>query len=94
MKAIININGQISGNFKLVNAISTHDSIKKDIGFNNFQLIFRTKREAKKALSEGFKYLKRNEPEYVRKDDYSAKNGTLYYDASSAKIIIMNNYNH
>ena len=86
MTTSITITGQISGNFKLLNAISTYDSIKKDIGFNNYQLIFKTKAEAKKALWEGWKYLKRNEPEFVRKDDYSAKNGSLNYDASRAKI--------
>ena len=85
MKTEILIHGQINGNNRLLRAISTYDSIKKDIGFNNYSLEFPTKKQAKKALWEGWKYLKQGEPEYVRKDDYS-KHGILRYDASVAKI--------
>lgn len=86
METIIIIEGQPNGNSRLVRAISTYESVKKDIGFNHYALVFKTKKEAKKALWEGWKYLKRNEPEFVRKDDYS-KHGFLRYDASSARII-------
>ena len=86
MTTSIFITGQISGNFKLLNAIYTYESEKRGIGFNNYQLIFKTKKEAKKALWDGFNYLKRNEPDFVRHDDYSAKHGTISYDASRAEI--------
>jgi len=90
MKTTITIRGQINGNFRLLNAIKTYECIKKDIGFNNYALIFPTKKAAKKAMWEGFKYLKRNEPEYVRMENYS-RFGSINYDASRAEI--KENYN-
>ena len=86
MQTTIFISGQPNGNRKLANAIATRDSETNNAGFGNYQIIFKTKSEAKKALWNGYLSLKENEPEFVRKDDYSAKYGTLSYDASSATI--------
>ncbi len=86
MTTIITINGQISGNNRLLRAITTIDSKSESTGFNNYRVIFPTKAAAKKALWEGYLSLKENEPDFVRRDDYSAKHGSLSYDASSAKI--------
>ena len=85
MKTNIQITGQTVGNRTLLNAIQTHDCTAKDAGFGNFTLIFNTKKEAKKALWEGFKYLKRQEPTFVYKWNYSSC-GWLKYDASKAYI--------
>lgn len=83
MKTSISITGQLNGNFTLLRAIKTYDCIEEETGFGNFALHFKTKKEAKKALWEGYKYIR---------NDYNGtslryrNSGELYYDASSAKI--------
>jgi len=84
MKTTITINGQINGNNRLLRSISTFDSKTEDAGFNNYKLLFPTKKAAKKALWEAFKYL-RNEEKGYGGISYS-KNGFLRYDASVAEI--------
>ena len=87
MKAAIFISGQISGNFRLKNACSTIDSeLKKEI-FNGFSLHFNTVKEARKAMKEGYKFLKSEEPEFYKEGGINFFNNTLSYDASTAKII-------
>lgn len=86
MKTNIIITGQISGNHTLVNAISTYESEKHNIGFNNYRLSFPTKAAAKKALWEAFKYLRADKQDaYALMLSYS-KHGSMRYDASRAEI--------
>ncbi len=86
MKTTIVIKGQISGNFRLLSAIQTSGSESHQTNFNGFKIVFRTKKEAKKALWEGFKYLKNEEPDFARGGILYSKYGTLRYDASCATI--------
>jgi len=83
MKVQIKITGQPNGNYTLKGAISGATDEKR-LMFNGFLLEFNTKKEAKKALWEAYKYLR-----YIDSDvtnlGYS-KFGTLSYDASTATI--------
>lgn len=85
MKTEIFISGQISGNSALKSAIITSNCELKNGMFNSYTLVFPTKKDALKALWEGYKYLKRqdNNPYNF---SYHAKNA-ICYDASIAKII-------
>jgi hypothetical protein len=47
------------GNFTLKSAIQSHDCITHNLMFNNFQIDFPTKKDARKALWDGYNYLKR-----------------------------------
>jgi len=85
MQTSIFIGGQISGNNRLANAIQTHDSVRMNAPFYGYEIMFRTKKEAKKAFWLAYKYLVREEPEFKGAIKYS-KDGFLTYDASSAKI--------
>lgn len=89
MKTSIVISGQISGNHTLLNAIVTHECERKDLMFNNYRLTFATKKAARKALWDGFNYLKRtlDEPNVgsIAGLNYS-KFGQLTWDASRAVI--------
>ena len=84
MKTIILIQGQISGNHTLHNAIAGYSEAKKGM-FNSWELTFETKKEAKKSLWQAFKYLRSDKDDTARLS-YS-KEGALYYDASNAKIL-------
>ena len=84
MKTSISITGQMNGNFELLCAIKTYDCIEEKTGFGNFILHFNTKKEAKKALWDGYKYIRND---YTGTSLRYSKNGELYFDASSAKII-------
>lgn len=84
---MISITGQMNGNRTLRNAIQ-YDSIES-AGFGNYILHFATKKQAKKALWEAFKYLKTTiDPPYntIGGLRYS-KYGQLSYDASAAKLL-------
>lgn len=85
MKTIIQITGQLSGNMILKNAIREYDDQVTKLTFYGYNVTFRTKKEAKKALWEAYRHLKREEPDY-RGIRYS-KYGALSYDASQAIII-------
>lgn len=61
MKAQITISGQINGNFTLKGAISGAEEVKKG-SFNSFILVFKTKKEAKKALWEAYKSIRKEDP--------------------------------
>ena len=89
MKTQISITGQVNGNCKLKTAIITNDcTVKKH--FQNFTLTFPTKKAAIKALSEGWKYLLRNEDNMEWAKSISgisySRGYSLSYDASVAKI--------
>lgn len=80
MKTTIIIKGQINGNLNLKNSIECDEV--KSLPFNNYSLKFNTKKEAKKALREAYKYMKSN--------DYDVelmRGESLLYDASLAFIV-------
>lgn len=88
MKTSIIIAGSgISSKLTLVHACVTAKSEVKLLDFNNYEIQFETKKEAVKALSEAYQYLKSD------KDDWDASCGSyqcgysLSYDAGKAKII-------
>lgn len=54
MRTAIAISGQISGNSKLRNAIVTAECEEKRGFFGAHILVFRTKKEAQKALSDAY----------------------------------------
>lgn len=88
MKTTIEISGQISGNFRLRSALATAECIIYPSMFNGFRLTYPTKKQAKKALWDGYKKLRQNEPEMgtgIGGIRYS-KWGSLSYDASTASI--------
>lgn len=87
MKTQIRIIGQTNGNFKLRNAIITHDCEEKKF-FNDIILKFPTKKAAVKALSKGYQYLCNSMPDEKGKTsgiNYS-RGSSLSYDASRAVI--------
>lgn len=85
MTQTVTITGQISGNRRLLDAISTIDSKYESISFNGFQVTYPTKAAAKKALWYAYKYLVSQEPDFKSMIKYS-KYGSLSYDASRAEI--------
>lgn len=87
MKTSIIITGQISGNFKLKNACSDLEYEFCKLPFNGFELRFKTKKLASKALLTAYEWLKNEEPEFYKEDGITYKaNYCLWYDASKAKI--------
>lgn len=89
MKALIEISGQINGNFTLKNKIERCDgSIQTNkTMFNGFRIHFETVEQAKKALKKAYKDLVYDEPEMKNKiAGISLYNETLMYDASKATI--------
>lgn len=78
----------MNGNFTLRSAIANHEcEIKKS--FNDFRLVFPTKKAARKALWEGFKELRSKYPEEVGgiSGINYAKRSLLTYDSSVARIV-------
>lgn len=88
MKTIIEITGQIRSVSRLCSAVGTYDSEEKIIDPFNcspVHITFCTRKEAYKALWEGYKYLRANNPNdfmlgYVPKF-------LLVYDEGNAKIL-------
>jgi len=85
MKATIKISGQIGGNFALLQALqNNHCTVEKSI-FNGYFLNFNTKKQAYKALWDGFNYLKKGD-NLPHRFSYSPKY-SIQYDASTAILI-------
>lgn len=84
MKATIEISGQIGSNHKLLGALN-NGSYKRTM-FNGFIIEFDTIGEAKKAIKEGWKYLKSTNDNLTWHDGISNDYKQLYYDASNAVI--------
>jgi hypothetical protein len=83
MKTVVYITGQINGNHKLANAISTYESKVEEGMFYSKVITFPTKKSARKALWNAFKE--------IRKEGYCStlrynRHGYLMYDSSIAKI--------
>lgn len=83
----ISITGQINGNNTLCRAIQTNNSITTRNQFYGYNITFKTKKEAKQALWNAYKFLKLQEPEFKPGIQYS-KHGSLNYDASKAQITV------
>lgn len=86
MTTKIIISGQIGGNFTLAGAIRTYESETIEGMFNSKIIIFPTKKAAKKALWEAFKYLRADKEDAKASRLQYSKFGTLRYDASVAEI--------
>jgi hypothetical protein len=85
MKAQIRITGQISGNFQLRSALDNGTSTNGM--FNSFTIYFDTINEAKKAIREGWSYLKRANDELPWNSSKSTNNTSIRWDASKAELI-------
>lgn len=81
------ITGQISGNFKLRNAIINAECVERSTPYG-IVLTFATKKAAVKALSNAYKYMALEMPE--QKNSIGGikylRGHTLAYDASRAQI--------
>jgi hypothetical protein len=89
MKTQIHITGQIMGNSRLRSAIITADCEERRGLFNSYILTFKSKKAAVKALSEGYQYMRREEPginNRIGGITYS-RGHALSYDASRAVIL-------
>lgn len=88
MRTTVKITGELGGNRKLLNRIQSIDSTVEEYRFNNYGVIFNTKKEAVKALSKAYQSLKYEEPNYFKNGGMQYLRGYgLYYDASKAVII-------
>ena len=88
MKTEIRVRGQINGNSILCRAIQTNNCDARSTNFFGYCLTFPTKKAAKKALWEAYKYLRSSEPEFAKGGGISySKYGYLSYDASKAEIV-------
>ena len=88
MKTTIEINGQIGGNHRLLNALSNYDTYTKG-QFYGFIVEYPSKLEAQKDLASAFKKLRNDDPTDSRLDNYRDRGGRIYkvtYDASTMGI--------
>jgi hypothetical protein len=88
MKTEIHITGQVMGNSRLRSAIITADCEEKRYGSGNYSLVFKSKKAAIKALSQGYQRFCSEMPEekgrmsgFIYSRAYS-----LNWDASRAVI--------
>lgn len=87
MKTLIIVTGQISGNHKLASLIYTANSELKKARFNGYNILFKTKGEAVRALSHAYQRLKEDEPIFFKEGGIIYLRGSsLTYDASNARI--------
>jgi len=86
MKTSIIITGQFAGNSTLRNSIMTDNCVEKNLQFNNKELIFNTKKEAVKALSSAFNFLKSDKEDWKNSNASYKYASSLSYDASRAYI--------
>ena len=86
METKIVINGQINGNHRLHNAICTSKSRTETAAFYGYRIYFKTKKEAKKALWDAYKYMRAEEPEYAKRGITYLPGEALYYDGSKAEL--------
>jgi len=87
MRTIIIITGGISGNYILRNKIRTINSKEEKARFNGFKIIFNTKKEAVKTLSDAYQSLRAEEPDYAKYGILYTRGCSLSYDQSEAVIV-------
>lgn len=87
MKTSIIISGSgISSKSTLLSACTTFNSQMKKLMFNNYELVFNTKKDAVKALSEAFQYLKSDKEDWEASCGSYWRGESLSYDAGNARI--------
>ena len=84
MKTQIKITGQVKGNSHLRSSILGNEIDEKRTQ-NGFLITFKSKKDAVKSLSEAWKYIKSEEPEFG--DMSYLRAWGINYDASYARII-------
>lgn len=88
MKTQIEITGSgLMSKMTLLRVCQTLDCEVKKLPFNNYILTFRTKKEAIKALSEAYQYLKHDKEDWAASIGSYQRGFVLHYDAGKAKII-------
>ena len=88
MKTKIIITGSgIASKNTLANACQTLDSEVKNLNFNNYAIYFNTKKQAIKALSEAYKYLRSDKEDWNASSASYCRGVSLSYDAGRAEII-------
>ena len=87
MKTSIIITGSgIQSKLTLLNACSTYNSVEKGLLHGNYELIFPTKKEAVKALSDAYQTLHSDLEDWNNSAASYAREASLSYDAGSARI--------
>ena len=86
MKTQIKITGQPQGNRLLLSHLCESDEQVLNLPFGNFLVTFPTKGEAVNTLSQAYRAMKSNEPDYVG-ISYARAWG-ISYDASQAIIVV------
>jgi len=87
MKTVIKITGSgIGSRNKLASVCQTINSlaIKR---FDSYEIVFSSKQEAIKALSEAHQYLRSNQDDWHASAGSYTRGSSLSYDAAIAKII-------
>ena len=87
METSIIITGQPMGNNTLRNACMTYECIEEKRDFFNYELVFKTKKNAVKALSEAYQYLKSDKEDWEASIASYRRGYSLSYDASRAQIV-------
>jgi hypothetical protein len=85
MKTTIMITGQIMSVSTLKSAIQTNDCEVKKF-FNDYKLIFNTKKEAVKALSDAYQHLRSDKEDWEASCPNYRRGMSLSYDAGRAYI--------
>ena len=87
MKTSIIITGSgLMSKFALRNACQTLDSELKNHLFNNFELIFKTKKEAVEGLSNAYQKLSSDKEDWEASCGGYRRGSSLSYDAGNASI--------
>ena len=86
MKTSITITGQISGNRNLLLKLQTNNCEVYNLPFNDYELVYLSKKDAVQALSEARKSIKKEEPEFYNEGVSYIRGYLLNYDASYARI--------
>lgn len=89
MKTQIEITGSgLMSKMRLLRVCQTLDCEVKKLPFNNYMLTFRTKKEAVKALSEAYQYLRHDKEDWAASCGSYQRGFVLHYDAGRAKIMV------
>ena len=86
MKTNIRITGQPMGNLKLRSACITDELVEEKKFFNDFVLIYPSKKYAVKALSEAYQHLKSDKEDWGASCATYRRGISITYDASRACI--------
>ena len=87
MKTSIMITGSgLNSKTTLKNAIMTFDCDLNRLNFNNFEIVFNTKKEAVNALSEAYKHLSHDKEDWKASCGSYTRGRSLSYDAGIASI--------